>query len=236
MAQLESGKTYIIENIGIKNYITLKGNNHTAAEYFTWLSEKIATGLGIEMQPVINGNNCYLPLPYINDPTENRLCLYIKGDSLSNLVPKIGFFNSENFYIELGDELPHIMYGNQTSFMIIDDYYRRAVMPSSSLESDASASLVIDTEFLDSHGFYNISFLANAYCDSDEHITDLYASPRVFICDMIDVLTEEHYDGVFTLSNPNSIYDYYGGYILDNNSNSSLLIDFKAIVIPPKLV
>ena len=222
MAQLESGKTYIIENVGVKDYIDSNGSGHTVAEYFIWLSEKIAAGLDIEMQPIIKENNkCFLPLPYINKPTNNRLCLYIGGESLNNIVPKIGYFNGQDYYIESTDELPRIMYDNQNSFIVINDGAdSRAPIAKNFLDEDTVGTFVIDTNFLDTYGFYNIAFLANAGCNSNQnqHITEAYASPRVFICDMFNVLTEQHYDGAFTLANPKTDSSLYvGGYVLNNN-------------------
>lgn len=228
MAQLKNGKTYIVENIGVKNYIDLNGSGHTVAEYFTWLSEKIAAGLDIEMQPIIKENNkCFLPLPYINKPTKNRLCLYIGGESLNNIIPKIGYFNEQDYYIENADELPRIMYNNQNSFIVINNgAYSKEVTAKNFLDESTSGTFVIDTNFLDAYGFYNIAFLANASCDSsqNEHITEVYASPRVFICDMFNVLTEQHYDGAFTLVNPNTNSSLYaGGYVLNNSSSYNQL-------------
>ena len=230
MAQLESGKIYIIENVGIKDYINLNGSGHTVAEYFTWLSDKIATGLGIEMQPILNGDNCYLPLPYINDPTNNRLCLYIKGNSLLGLIPKISYFNGNNYYIENNDELPYVMYHNQVISVKYKDSSSYTFYSSHSiaLTSEETGSFIIDTRFLESHGFYTMAFLPQVSGEIDDVVT----APRVFICDMIDTLIEDqHYDGTFTLCNPelNSSSLYCGGYISNESDSGYTKLDYPSI-------
>jgi len=217
MAQLKSGKIYIVDNVGIKNY-TNEPSYHTVPKYFTWLSNKIATGLGIEMQPIIkDSQNCCLPLPYINDPTENRLCLCLRGITLdTGLVFKIGYFNGNDYHIGNDIELPYLMYSNQSMSIKYKNSSTYTYYPynSGALFPSETGSFVIDTRFLESNGFYTMAFLPNTTNEIDE----VAVSPRVFICDMVDVLTEKHYDGLFTLPS----YTYDGGYVPSSSGYQEL--------------
>ena len=223
MAQLESGKIYIVNNIGIKDYINEGGSSYDGiTKYFTWLSEKIATGLDIEMQPIFKAGapyNCFLPLPYINDPTENKLCLYMATHNIAAISPSIGYLNKNNKF----DSLIEIMYDNQAnsvkyknSTSYLYNSYNEGV-----LHINNSSSFIIDTRFLEDNGFYTISFLGKITNEVDEVII----APRVFICDMVDVLTGKHYDGAFSLPNPNSIYNYPGGKGLSAPSIAAIGVD-----------
>ena len=241
MAQLESGKLYIVPNVGMRDYVDENGSDyafHSTEEYFIWMVDKIATGLDITSEyHIIDGDNnvkhCFFTLPYINEPiNNNKLQLYIKASSASSsinndfLTVNISYVNGDNYYIPtLTDYLPSLTFGDQYVMVKYENYsgWSQAYQ-GSELRRSYNHSFVIDTRFLEKGGFYTINFFDEVRETSySGKIEDIAFTPKIFVCDMINVLNKQHYDGFFSLDGWKQF-----SYII-NKTNNELMLNKPSI-------
>ncbi len=225
MALLQSGKIFYIK-VGMEDYKDEKGSYPSnKVQYCDWFIKQFSEALAIT-DPDYNQikythysdhTNPYFLLPYINKDTEEKLALHfnyytsklevevaMQGaggyDDNTLLYPAWNNRYIKNYFVcntENGIESGHI-----------GDYM---------IDANKHTTLVIDTRFLDSHGFYTLGAASSSY-----KITKAYVAPNIFICDIINKFNKKHTDGIFDLCS----FGGRGNLYPDFSTNYSSTVSF----------
>ena len=225
MALLQSGKIFYIK-VGMEDYKDEKGSYPSnKVQYCDWFIKQFSEALTIT-DPDYNQikythysdhTNPYFLLPYINKDTEEKLALHfnyytskfevevaMQGvggyDDNTLLYPAWNNRYVKNYFVcktENGIESGHI-----------GDYM---------IDANKYTTLVIDTRFLNSHGFYTLGVASSSY-----KITKAYVTPNIFICDIINKFNKKHTDGIFDLYS----FGGRGNLYPDFSTNHSSIVSF----------
>lgn len=219
MALLKSGKVY-----DIKIYYNPWTNWPTEEQFLNnFITEyKRQTGITDPEYSTIKSyydenenEHKYFNLPYINNPlTTSKGNLYLCFRFSTNLIGSTSRIPSPYLIArrnqnEILDKFywpasyPIVDLGNDTYRTKQSGAFGAYTAAYSDVDEDGCAWMHIDTRFLDSHKFYTIDVIT--FTDDIEEICyirdvkDVYFSPTIFICDMVDQVTGKHYDSIFTI-------------------------------------
>jgi len=195
MALLQSGKIFYIK-CGLKDCedkITISSLN----DYYSWFMQQFSETLNItdsEYSTIKYAKDeygdtvAYFLLPYINKNTEEKLILVFRKASLTLGIAK--FYNNLINYINEADFKNYFICKVEDKevesgeFQYLSNY----------------CTLIINTNFLNTHSFYTIGFAT-----SNKKILESYVTPNFFVFDAINKINNDHTDGIFYL-NENIFY------------------------------
>ena len=187
MALLQSGKIFYI-NCGIKDYIDEHGSSYTMQQYYNWFIQQFADVLNItdsEYNRNMSTNTfTFFLLPYINKSTNEKLALRYDVTGLE-IVKALDFYSFESTEWKVDN-----YFMCQTEDGVESGYLNKELFNASKY-----LVFVVDTSFLDSHGFYTIGAAS-----SENKILKSYVTPNIFVCDTINKFNNERVDGLFCLN------------------------------------
>lgn len=198
MALLQNGKIFYIK-VGMEDYKDEFGKYpDSGIQYCNWFMEQFSENLAItdsdynqiKSIDLSYVNPYYFLLPYINKDTKEKLALRFILDDYPKIQMNITKQKTDNsLFFTTMNILNYCAYETEEGNKLnTNEKYI--------IETGKYTTFVVDTRFLDSHGFYTIGAII-----SSNKILEGYVTSTNFICDTINKFDKKHIDGFFSLLN-----------------------------------